>query len=301
MPLLAQIAVLLVLVTFMPSPYAQGGAAASKTTIGPFERGLLWRIERPGVAPSYAFGTMHHDDERVLKLPSAATKALRGSNSFTMEMLVDATASRKFVAATRLPSGDLQALIGSDLYAQVAEKMRDRDVPDSLTRRLKPWSVMLTLLLPRERPVVILDYELSQLAQEQKKPMYQLETVEEQIEAFDGMPMDVQVGLLESVVRHEDAIPGLTKELIQAYLDRDLRRMWDINTRFTGNDSQMGRLNDIFLERVLFERNKRMVAAMQPRLAEGGTFVAVGALHLFGDRGVLALLKQQGYRITRVY
>jgi hypothetical protein len=267
-----------------------------------FEHGLLWRIEKPGVAPSYAFGTIHVDDPRVLRLPPAVTRAFGQSKSFTMEMLTDETAQRKFTRASRLGDGeDLPTLVGEDLYEQVAEKMRDRGFPDSATRRLKPWSVLLTLLLPRERPVVILDYALYQIAQDQKKPVFALETVEEQIEAFDGMPIDVQIGLLESVVRHEDEIPAMTKALIQAYLDRDLKRMWDVNVLFTALDPGTESLNEVFLDRVLFSRNRRMTETIVPRLDAGGAFVAVGALHLYGERGILALLKQQGFRITRVY
>jgi hypothetical protein len=44
-----------------------------------------------------------------------------------------------------------------------------------------------------------------------------------------------------------------------------------------------------------------MTGTIVPRLDAGGAFVAVGALHLYGDRGILSLLRQQGYRITRVY
>ncbi len=291
----------LLFLCFVPSALAAelkpAPAAAQR-----FEQGLLWRIEKPGVAPSYAFGTIHIDDPRVLELPPAVTRALGQSKAFTMEMLTDETAHRKFTRASRLGNGEnLPAVLGPELYGKVAEKMRERDVPDAMTRQLKPWSVMLTLLLPRERPVVILDYALFRMAEEQKKPVFALETVEEQIETFDGMPIEVQIGLLESVVRHEDEIPGMTKELIRAYLDRDLKRMWDINARFTGLDPGSDSLNEVFLERVLFARNQRMVDAISPRLQAGGTFVAVGALHLYGERGILSLLKQQGYRITRVY
>jgi uncharacterized protein YbaP (TraB family) len=267
-----------------------------------YDHGILWRIEKPGAAPSYAFGTIHIDDPRVLDLPPAVARAFAQSGSFTMEMLTDEAASRKFTRASRLGGGeDLPAVLGPELYRKVAQKMEARDVPDAVTRKLKPWSVMLTLLLPRERPAVILDSALYEKAVAQKKPVFQLETIEEQIATFDGMPMDIQVGLLESVVDHEDKIAGMTRDLIQAYLDRDLKRMWDINSRFTALDSGKESENEFFLERVLFARNRHMAASMTPRLRQGRAFIAVGALHLYGERGILSLLEQQGYRITRVY
>jgi uncharacterized protein YbaP (TraB family) len=44
-----------------------------------------------------------------------------------------------------------------------------------------------------------------------------------------------------------------------------------------------------------------MVERMEARLTEGGAFIAMGALHLYGSRGVPALLEQKGYRVTRIY
>jgi uncharacterized protein YbaP (TraB family) len=47
-------------------------------------------------------------------------------------------------------------------------------------------------------------------------------------------------------------------------------------------------------------RNHRMVERMTKSF-DGGAFVAIGALHLPGEDGVLALLEQRGYAIKRVY
>ncbi len=60
-------------------------------------------------------------------------------------------------------------------------------------------------------------------------------------------------------------------------------------------------LAESFQEDFIVARNKRMVARMADILGEGGSFVAVGALHLPGDEGVLNLLAEQGYKVTRVY
>jgi uncharacterized protein YbaP (TraB family) len=57
----------------------------------------------------------------------------------------------------------------------------------------------------------------------------------------------------------------------------------------------------MFLLRFNEERNRTMVQRMAARLGEGGAFVAIGALHLPGETGLLSLLADQGYRITRVY
>ena len=54
-------------------------------------------------------------------------------------------------------------------------------------------------------------------------------------------------------------------------------------------------------KRLLEDRNHRMVERMLPRFDEGGAFIAIGAAHLPGESGVLALLERRGYTVTRLY
>jgi hypothetical protein len=44
-----------------------------------------------------------------------------------------------------------------------------------------------------------------------------------------------------------------------------------------------------------------MLQRMQPRLEEGQAFIAVGALHLPGNKGLIQLLRQQGYNVSAVW
>ena len=57
----------------------------------------------------------------------------------------------------------------------------------------------------------------------------------------------------------------------------------------------------VMTKRVLYDRSVVMAFRMQRELRRGDAFVAVGALHLYGEKGVLALLAQDGYRSTRAY
>jgi uncharacterized protein YbaP (TraB family) len=74
-----------------------------------------------------------------------------------------------------------------------------------------------------------------------------------------------------------------------------------IGEEAAGGGPDARRLHEAFSRRLLTERNVRMAARMQARLKEGGAFVAVGALHLHGENGVLAELERRGWRVTRVY
>ncbi len=44
-----------------------------------------------------------------------------------------------------------------------------------------------------------------------------------------------------------------------------------------------------------------MAERLAPLLAQGSVFVAFGALHLYGERGVPSLLVQRGFSVKLVY
>ena len=73
--------------------------------------------------------------------------------------------------------------------------------------------------------------------------------------------------------------------------------------RAVGVDQHLvpGEAGALFDQRLLYDRNTRMLERMQPQLKAGNSFVAVGALHLYGDKGLLAQLAREGYKVTRVY
>lgn len=277
------------------------GFAAAADTAAKFSEGLLWKIEKTDTQPSYVFGTIHLDDARVTDLPAPVKKSFARSKNFTMEMIIDEASTRKFVTSMLLDDGsDLKVLLGEPLFAKTTEVMHEYGMPVEVSARFKPWALMLTLILPRTRQGVIVDDVLYQEALQQHKSVHQLESVEEQIAVFDGLPMEAQIGLLKQTVIHHDLIPGMVEKSIQAYLKRDLGAMWDINNSMMEDEADKS-LNEAFLQLVVYNRNTRMAERMQPRIAEGGAFIAVGALHLYGERGVLSLLQSRGYQITRIY
>ena len=277
------------------------GFAATGDAPAKFSQGLLWKIEKINTQPSYVFGTIHLDDARVTDLPAPVKKTFAYCKSFTMEMIIDEESTLKFVTSMVLDDGsDLKVLLGEPLYTKTTEVMSEYGMSSEVTARIKPWALMLTMILPKEQQGVIVDNVLYQQALQQHKSVHQLESVEEQIAVFDGLPMEVQVSLLKQTVDHHNLIPGLVEKSIQAYLKRDIGAMWEINNSMMEDEADKN-LNETFLQRVLYDRNTRMAERMQPRLAQGGAFIAVGALHLYGEKGVLSLLQSRGYQVTRMY
>lgn len=53
------------------------------------QTGILWQIERPGLRPSFIFGTIHSDDSRVINLAEIIRQKLRQADSFVAEIKMD--------------------------------------------------------------------------------------------------------------------------------------------------------------------------------------------------------------------
>ena len=86
-------------------------------------------------------------------------------------------------------------------------------------------------------------------------------------------------------------------ELIGYYVDGDLTAMWAINSRSHHDDAVYAR----FIDRILTQRNRRMLERLQAPLAQGHLFIAVGALHLPGEKGLLRGVEKLGYQLEKVY
>ena len=128
--------------------------------------------------------------------------------------------------------------------------------------------------------------------------MFALETLKEQLDVFDGMPMRLQVDLLRHSMRHAKRDKNEFERMVKLYLKSDVEAILGVAT---GGKMEIPEFARVFDKRMLDNRNKNMVERMGPRLAEGNALIAVGAAHLPGRVGVLNLLAQEGYHIARVY
>jgi uncharacterized protein len=306
------IGVLLLPVLFAKArPAAQETEASNREAptqrVGAFTTGLLWEIEAPASPPSngksnYLFGTMHSDDPRIAVIPEKVRQALTASKSFCMEMVVDMTAMMTMSKSMLLADGDtLQAIVGEQLFAQLTPLMRERGIPAQAVARFKPWAAYLTLSVPPQKTGRFLDLVLYESAKQQNKPVCGLETAEEQVEVFERTPLEDQTLFLRQVVKDPGALDKQLERLTEKYLARDIAGLVALSREFDGATPQEQKITETLLRRLIDDRNVRMVDRMLPRLEQGSAFIAIGALHLPGEKGILRLLTERGYVVSAVY
>ncbi len=268
---------------------------------GPYDTGLLWRLEKAGSPPAFLFGTVHVDDPRVTQLPEAVARRFDAAGEFTMEVIFDPAMLKVLAGRMLYTDGrDLPQVAGAELYGKTLAAAGDLGLPPEVLRLFRPWAVAMLLIMPRPQHGDVLDVMLMKRAQAQGKPVHQLETVDEQIALFENLPERDQLMMLRHTVDNLETARRGVREVVEAWLARDLAALARISDRADISDPEMRRFNERFRAELIDRRNLRMVERMQPRLAAGG-FIAVGALHLHGPQGVLARLATLGYAVTREY
>lgn len=282
------------LVWLAPAPAwaAQGGSPAHTES-------LLWRVSRADVPPSYLFGTIHVDDPRVLALPDKVRHAFQASDRLLTEaQMTPETVQAMFAFMVRDDGSSLREALGERLYKEALAPLAGRGIPGPFADRLKTWAAAVTLLAPRNPSGRFLDLVLQQTAREQGMPVHGLESVEEQLGGFDRLTETEQRRLLEITLELLPDLEGLYNAMIDEYLEEDVAELVRLSEQ--GYEAGDGELSQRLVHLLIDGRNRTMVQNMQPMLEKGGAFVAVGALHLPGEGGIVGLLKKRGYTVEPV-
>lgn len=289
--------------------YARILAAAEATENG---GAILWRIERAGIEPSHLLGTMHLSDARIAALPAAAAAALHSARRLVLE-IADleagglADAFQKARELMMLAGGRrLDHMLGEEEFRKLAEVLQRLGMRSQAVAMFRPWVPSLLLALSDcerlrvARGELPLDLRLARAAKERGIAVAGLETVELQLRAMAQVPEADQVEILKAGLRNYDRIDDLIETTVQLYLGRRLGAVWPLQLALAEKVGVAARAFDSAEHNLLVARNLRMRDKALPHLADGGVMIAVGALHLPGRHGLVALLRAAGYEVTAV-
>jgi len=275
------------------------------TAAVPDARGLLFRLDKAGIAPSYVFGTLHSGDPRVTSLAAPVSRAFAEARTFATEGRLSGQEIAGFSEAAQFDDGRrLADYFDAATMAQIRAALGADTPSDATFERWKPWAVMLKLA---ERPAPAgsggetLDQRLLEEARRRKLGIVGLELVDEQVAAFDAIALPTQVALVKFLLRNRDVLAAEHDAVIAAWLDRDLARLAELNVAQGRRYPEVAAHLAELTRRLVDDRSVQMAHRLFLPLRSGRVFVAVGASHLHGKRSLLALLREQGYHIRRVF
>lgn len=271
-------------------------------------RGVLYRVSHRGNT-SYLFGTVHVGQTAFYPLEPQVTRALSAADKLVLEVDIRdmATVQQAVLRHGMYPDGQT---IHQHLSATSLEKLKQAlqvaGIPFEAVDRMKPWMIANLLIgqsmaragYPAEEGLEL--YFLA-VAKKENKAVQALETADYQLSLFNGLSDAQQEEYLQENLTQLADGSAIRKglSLITAWQHADNKALEAALLEMQNDTSVSSR----FLQRVLLnERNPNMANKIAALLKnDKKTFVAVGALHLIGDKGVPALLLKRGYKVEKLY
>jgi len=265
-------------------------------------RSFLWKVQS-GTNVMYLAGSVHALTADAYPLNPAYQRAFEASSTLVEEIdLAEAdplTGGLGLLAKGMYTDGrTFNTVVSKETAALVAEKLKGTPLALELIQPMKPWMVMLMLEALGAQaagldPELGLDKHFYNLATGAGKQVIGLETVQYQIDRFDKMPDAMQEQLLRSELAEMETEKTSLRTLLTAWQTGDaaaIEKM--LLTSFTDNPAAYSSL--------ITERNRNWMPQLEACLKRSSPcLVIVGAAHIVGPQGLLALLRQRGYRIEQ--
>lgn len=263
------------------------------------DNSLLWEISGNGLAKkSYLFGTFHLMCKDDIRFSNQLKSALASSNKIYMELDMDdpAVMLGGMMLMTMKDGKTLQDFYSKEEFNKLNQFFKDSlHTPLAMLQSLKPF-FLIAMLYPKMMPckkISGVEEELMKLAKSDKKEIVGLETMEFQAAVFDSIPYQEQAKeLLKSI----DSIASYAKyfdTMVTVYKNQQLTKMGEL---FNSSEFGMQEHQDILLD----NRNKHWVEKLKSIMKKESVFVAVGAGHLPGEKGLITLLKKEGYTVRPI-
>ena len=259
----------------------------------------FYRIEK-GNEQHWLLGSIHAGKPSLYPLPDPVERAWQQSRTLVMEVdmtHISQAQWQEMGAITRLVDGKtLKDHLPLDLYRRTLIAAGQNGLTEAMLAPLRPWFAAITLTQAAlERTGYSGEYGVDQhfakRANEGGKPIVGLETLLEQL-GYLASVGDNQTLMLESTLDELPELEAGFAKVMSAWQDGDQATLINL----LREEMAPPKLQAWLEQTLLAERNRNWVKKW-PTLPNE-SFIVVGALHLYGDQGLLALLEQQGWRIT---
>ncbi len=279
----------------------------------PFARGNHWVAQKDGQTLNI-IGTMHSGDPRMARIMRKLRPVIAKADAVFFEVTASAVSDfqQDFIKnrnAFLLPNErTLADVLSAKGWTQFQAYAQNAGFDIRAVERLQPWAISTFLVQSNCRRLGFgvnrgLDDRIERFAIRKGIPIGALEDVGNSVTVMARIPVRDQARILETDIalllsnRPEDATP------IEAYFDQSvwqafLLQPWIVQHYVDTPPNELVRLDKLFNSALLTRRNREWIANLT-NLPGERVVVAVGSAHLPGENGILNLLKQQGYTLSR--
>ena len=263
------------------------------------DKSLLYEISGNGLSqPSYLYGTIHIICKDDFVMTEATKQKFAEAQQVYLELdMDDPKMMPEMMKSMYMTDGStIKTLLSEADYQKVSQFFKDSLKTNIGTMdKMKPF-VLSSMTIPKLIACPSQSYEetFMKMAKSENKEILGLETVQEQFGALDKMGMKKQADMmLVKMVENWSEGKETLKQMIADYKNQDVEALLEDMSKSKTSDAN-------FQEDLLVTRNQNWIPKIQKITKEKPTFFAVGAGHLGGKKGVIALLRESGFTVKAV-
>jgi uncharacterized protein len=263
----------------------------------PETKSLLWQISGKNLKhTSYLYGTMHVQDESVFHMEDLVKKHIDICDAFAMEVLLDEVNPVVMQQHLVMKNTSLKDLLTVEEYALIDTYMKEKLGQGLLMfNKMKPFFLAAQLMqldMSKDRELHM-DLDFLNYAKKQGKVVFGVEQFEDQIKAVDKISLRDQALMLVKMISDTTSGNSSMDKLKEAYINQDIELLYEITVSDTSMPAN-------FTDAFIIHRNKAMTKTIIKTAKKQSTLYAVGAAHLGGPDGIIALLRKKGYTLNPI-
>ncbi|MCR2804508.1 TraB/GumN family protein [Paenibacillus soyae] len=266
-------------------------------------KGYMWKVEKDGNVV-YLLGSIHVANEAMYPLRDEITEAFEEADYLAVEVntSVEPEDLGAYVEdlATYKDGTTLRNHLSPEVYAALGELLTELEIPTNALDTYEPWYVSMILdSFGREdseyESELGIDLHFMNEATDANVPIMELESYQSQFEMFDnfsdGLQEQFVIGSLYSLYGEEEPAEDLSEMWIAGDVEELTQMAEDMQADLEYYNAMLKDRNILMAEKV-----NGFLTGSKPATF----FVVVGALHMVGEHGLVALLEEMGYTVTRL-
>jgi hypothetical protein len=270
-------------------------------------KSLLWKLENPTkkAKPSYIFGTIHIIDSEKYFLPKGTLAAIDQCEHMIFEIdmskMEDMSNLMSMMPKLTMSNGkSLKDLVSDKDYKIITNHFEKIGLPLFLFEKMKPF--FLTIFAEEDMnpaglqsgEIKSYEMEFAEIAKQKNMKTGGLETIEFQLSLFDEISYEDQAKMLVDAIKSKGDNDNSMTKMLDLYMKQDIDALANLIVEESKDVSD-------FNTKLLINRNLSWIKPMEDMISTGDPFfIAVGAGHLGGDKGIIHLLRDKGYILTPV-
>lgn len=286
---------------------------------------LFWVAEGKNGGKVYLLGSIHCAEKDTYRLPDLLMDAYLESDALAVECDILAYES-DFMAQLNMSKqmmytdgSTIEDHIDPELFDAIVEfyeenpsqQLSELGYTIDMMKMFKPamWMSVLDMIILEKAGLdsqLGIDYQFLNIAHAQQKEVIEIESVEFQNDMLFGFSNDLMEWQLTSYVSEDaDAQAEYLYEMFQGWCEGDAEYLVNAEPDYTGYSAEeveyyQGLLEEYYTA-MLIDRNVGMADAAEEMLENGdNVFYVVGAAHMVGNDGIIAMLKDRGYEVTQL-